>query len=269
MENANQNRPRWRGWLFPWLSTVYLLTIFGLPSAGAFLLSRSFAGAIFAVPAWAVAFVLIAGALSLPHQFAVRPGKFRCDVRTRMYFHRRMYGLCWTAVYYNKPVYFLCLSIPFLKRITFRLFGYRGSMNFTIYPDTWIRDLPVLRFADGAYISNRATLGTNIILKNGFILVGGITLGEKALVGHLSMIGPGVNVERNAEIGVGSVLGINAEIEESAFIGPCSGIGHGARIGRRASLGHHSTIDSGAEVGEGVTLPACAKIKREAVAKCV
>jgi len=268
MENIYQERPRWRGKLFPWLSTAYLLVIFGLPSAAAFALARSFAGAMLAVPAWAVVFVLTAGLLSRPHQFAVRPGKFRCDLRTRLYFHRRMYGLCWTAVYYNKPVYFLCLSIPLLKRITFRLFGYRGSMNFTIYPDTWIRDLPVLSFGDGAYISNRATLGSNIIFKNGFILVGEITLGEKALVGHLSMIGPGAKVELNAEIGVGSVIGINAEIEESAFIGPCSGIGHGARIGRRASLGHHTIVEPGAEVGDGVSLVACTKIKREAVEKC-
>jgi carbonic anhydrase/acetyltransferase-like protein (isoleucine patch superfamily) len=269
MESIDQKRPRWRGWLFRWLCPAYLLAIFGLPSAVAFVLARNFAGAVFAVPAWAVAFLLVAGVLSLPHQFAVRPGKFRCDVRTRMYFHRRMYGLCWTAVYYNKPVYFLCLSIPLLKRITFRLFGYRGSMNFTIYPDTWIRDLPVLRFADGAYISNRATLGTNIIFKNGFILVGPITLGEKALVGHLSMIGPGVKVESNAEIGVGSVVGISATIEESAFIGPCSGIGHGARIGRRASIGHNSVIDSGAQVGDAELIAACTNIKRAAVAKCV
>ncbi len=269
MEITDQGRRRWRGWLFRWLSAAYLLTIFGLPSAGAFLLARNFTGAIFAVPGWAVGFVLVAGVLSVPHQFAVRPGKFRCDVRTRMYFHRRMYGLCWTAVYYNKPVYFLCLSIPLLKRIVFRLFGYRGSMNFTIYPDTWIRDLPVLRFGEGAYISNRATLGTNIILKNGFILVGPITLGEKALVGHLAMIGPGVEVENNAEIGVGSVVGINATVEESAFIGPRSNIGHGARIGRRASIGHSSVIDSGAQVGDGVTLAACTNLRRTAVAKCV
>jgi hypothetical protein len=50
----------------------------------------------------------------------------------------------------------------------FRLFGYRGSMKFTVYPDTWIRDLPLLMFGEGAYVSNRATLRTNIVLSNGY-----------------------------------------------------------------------------------------------------
>ena len=35
-------------------------------------------------------------------------------------------------------------------RDVFRIFGYRGSMDFTIYPDTWIRDLPLLDFGEGA-----------------------------------------------------------------------------------------------------------------------
>jgi hypothetical protein len=79
--------------------------------------------------------------------------------------------------------------------MVFRLFGYRGSMNFTIYPDTWIRDLPLLKFEDGVYVSNRATLGTNMVLSNGFLLVGEITLRAKALVGHLAMLAPGVTLE--------------------------------------------------------------------------
>jgi hypothetical protein len=69
-----------------------------------------------------------------------------------------MYGLCWTSLYYCKPVYHFCLCVPWLKALVFRLFGYRGDLNFTVYPDTWIRDLPLLDFGKGAYISNRATL---------------------------------------------------------------------------------------------------------------
>lgn len=125
---------------------------------------------------WMLVFLVVASVLSLPHQFAVTPGKVRRDVNNPMYFHPRLYGLCWTSVFYNKPVYYVCLTVPFLKWIVFYLFGYRGSMNFTIYPDTWVRDLPILKFEDGVYVSNRATLGTNIVLTNGFLLVGGITL---------------------------------------------------------------------------------------------
>jgi UDP-3-O-[3-hydroxymyristoyl] glucosamine N-acyltransferase len=209
---------------------------------------------------WTLVFVATSGGLSLPHQFAVTPGKVRRDVNNRLYFHRRLYGLCWTAVYYNKPIYYVCLTVPLLKRIVFRLFGYRGSMNFTIYPDTWIRDLPLLKFEDGVYVSNRATLGTNMVLSNGFLLVGEIKLRAKALVGHLAMLAPGVVLEQGAEVAVGCGIGIKTVLEEGAFIAPCCTIEHGVRIGRKAVVGSHSYVGSASKVCEGVKLPGGAVI---------
>lgn len=209
---------------------------------------------------WALVFLILAGALSLPHQFAVVAGKVRRDVSNRLYFHRRLYGLCWTAVFYNKPAYFLCLNMPFLRWMVFRLFGYRASMNFTVYPDTWIRDLPLLYFEDGVYVSNRATLGTNMVLSNGFLLVDGITLRANALVGHLVMLAPGVTLERGAEVGVGSAIGIRTTLEAGAFVGPCCVIEHGVRICKDASVSAHSYVGSRARVSEGVQLPPAAKI---------
>jgi acetyltransferase-like isoleucine patch superfamily enzyme len=249
MSEDKRSGVRWRAWLFPCASLAYLTLIFGVPTGGVVLLFRSagrlqFLAALLAPLVWVLGFVMLAGILSWPHQFSVVPGKFRRDVNDRMYFHRRLYGLCWTAVYYNKPAYCLCLSIPLLKRITFRLFGYRGSMNFTIYPDTWIRDLPVLNFEDGVYISNRATLGTNIALRNGLLLVEGITLRSKSLVGHLSMLAPGVELGPGAEIGVGGGIGIKTRLAAGAFVGPCSVIEHGVLLERNASVGAHSYIGS-------------------------
>jgi hypothetical protein len=127
-----------------------------------------------------VIFATTAGICSLPFQRYIIPGKFRRNLNDTVYFGRRAYGLCWTALYYCTPVYFLCLSFAPLKWLTFRLFGYRGSMNFVIYPDTWIRDLPLLNFGDCAYLSNKATVGTNIALSNGLILVGPITFKAKS-----------------------------------------------------------------------------------------
>jgi carbonic anhydrase/acetyltransferase-like protein (isoleucine patch superfamily) len=261
MSDDKRKSIRWRAWLFPWASLVYLTLILGLPTGGAIFLFRSagslgFLAVLFAPLVWVSAFLILAGVLSLPHQFSVVPGKVRRDVNDRMYFHRRLYGLCWTAVYYNKPAYYLCLSLPVLKWITFRLFGYRGSMNFTVYPDTWIRDLPVLHFEDGVYVSNRATLGTNIALHNGLLLVEGITLRSKALVGHLSMLAPGVELGPGAEIGVGGGIGIKTKLDAGAFVGPCSVIEHGVRLGRNASVGAHSYIGSRSTIFNDIKLPA-------------
>src|SRR5690606_32657555 len=101
---------------------------------------------------------LISGLLSCPFQSAIIPGRFPRDLGESIYARRRLYGLCWTLVYYCKPVYAGWLAVPALKRLLFRLFGYRGPTDFTVYPDTWIRDLPLLHFGSGVYVANRATL---------------------------------------------------------------------------------------------------------------
>ncbi len=255
---------QWRGHVFPWISAVCLILIYGVPTACVFVLLRwsafhVWAGVVTPI-VWTLVFLISAGVLSLPHQFAVTPGKVRRDVNNRSYFHRRLYGLCWTAVYYNKPAYYLSLTVPLFKWMVFRLFGYRGSMNFTIYPDTWIRDLPLLKFEDGVYVSNRATLGTNMVLSNGFLLVGEITLRAKALVGHLAMLAPGVVLEPRAEVGVGTGIGISTTLEAGAFVAPCCMIEHGVRIGKNAAVGGHSYVGSGSRICDGVKLPAGAVV---------
>jgi len=208
---------------------------------------------------WTSMFILASGVLSIAHQSSIVAGKFRRDVADPLYFHRRMYGLCWASVYYNKPVYFLCLSLPPLKRLAFRLFGYRGSMSFTVYPDTWIRDLPLLHFENGVYVSNRVTLGSNVVLSNGSLLVEGITLGPNSLVGHLSMLAPGVELAAGAEVGVGCEIGIRTKLGREAFVGPSSTIEHSVRLGAMTRIGCHSYIGSGSTIDDGAQI-ACASV---------
>ncbi len=104
--------------------------------------------------------------------------------------------------------------------MTFRLFGYRGQMDFTVYPDTWIRDLPLLKFGKAAYLANRSTIGTNMALSNGKILVDTIEVGENATVGHLTMLAPGVSVGANSEVGAGCEIGIRVRIGSESLIQP-------------------------------------------------
>ena len=257
----------WRAYGFKWISAAYLLLIYGLPTATCAAAMQSSAGRGVILMAavlpvlWTLLFLTAAGVLSLPHRFAVTPGKIMRDLNSSGYFHRRLHGLCWTAIYYNKPAYFICLSIPLLKKLTFRLFGYRGSMNFTVYPDTWIRELPLLQFEDGVYVSNRATLGTNIVLHNGSLLVDGITLGRNALVGHLAVLGPGVTLGRDTEIGVSASVGIRTLVGERTVVSPCSVLGHRVSIGSDVTIGIHSFVDSGAILGDGVQLASASFIR--------
>ena len=203
---------------------------------------------------YAILFTLIAGLLSIPHQRGIVAGKFPRDVGHRIYFHRRLYGLCWTALFYFKPIYFLVLAIDPLRECAFRLFGYRGNMSFTIYPDTWIRDLPLIHFGKGAYIANRSTLGSNVCLQSGEILVGKISIGERSVVGHLAVIGLDSKMDSDSELGVGATTGIQVTIGRKAKVGAISGLNHGAKVGDECEIGAMSYVGLGTRVLDGVHL---------------
>lgn len=212
-------------------------------------------------------FVIVAATISRPHHKAIVAGKFPRDVDHPIYRARRIYGLCWTCVYYNKPLYFIVLSIPILRRITFRGFGYRGQLDFTVYPDTWIRDLPLLDLGEGAYLGNRATLGTNMAMSNGTSFVDRITVGAHATIGHLAVLAPGVAIGANAEIGARATIGIRATIGANANVQPCAGINHAARIGARATIGTSSYVGAAAIVDDGAQLAAAASVANRGTLK--
>ncbi|EYD75391.1 hypothetical protein Rumeso_03038 [Rubellimicrobium mesophilum DSM 19309] len=245
-------------WLVQALVPIYLLAIFGLPTAAigvAFEATRSVIVELLVLVAgplaYAALFAAVAGGLSRFHVPAIVKGHFPRSIDHPVYGHRRLYGLCWTSLYYFKPVYFLVLSIPALKTMTFRLFGYRGSMDFTVYPDTWIRDLPILDFGPGVYLANRATLGTNMPLSDGTILVSPITLGAGSVLGHLAELGPGVTIAEGSEIGTRSAIGVACRIGRGVSIAPDVSLEHSVRVGDGARIRACARVGLNSVVGPG------------------
>jgi carbonic anhydrase/acetyltransferase-like protein (isoleucine patch superfamily) len=257
--------------MFRVLSLAFVVLIFGLPltliaaplvfypSPPVILVTLFFAPFLYAV-----FFVLTAGLLSRPFRKWIVPGKFPRDLSTPLYRGRRLYGLCWTCVYYLKPVYFICLSIPALKWLTFRLFGYRGQMNFTVYPDTWIRDLPLLDFGEGAYLANRSTIGTNMPSKDGTILVDGISIGKGAMVGHLVMIAAGSKLGDAAEVGHGAACGARVTVAANAVVKPAAVVDHMSSIAENSEIGTRAYVGLAAHVGAHLKVPAGAIVPRRA-----
>lgn len=248
--------------MYRFLAPLTLVAIYGISAAmaiaPALYLDAGFgrlAGAALAPALFCVALVIVAGCISLPFQRYIVEGRFPRDLGHRRYRARRLYGLCWTSVYYCGPAYAAVLAVPSLKWLAFRLFGYRGNLNFAIYPDTWIRDLPLVRLASGAYLSNKATIGTNVCMKDGSIIVGPVTVGANSMVGHLAMIGAGTVIGDNAEVGIGSVIGLRVQIGRDAVIGPVCSVHHGVRIGERCRVGVASFIGMGARIADGIVLP--------------
>lgn len=197
---------------------------------------------------------------------ALIPGRFARQLTDPVYGPRRIFGTMWTAIYYNKPLYWLLLSTDTTKKILFRGFGYTGPLDFTTYPDTWIRDIPLLKLGSKAYLANRSTLGTNIVLSDGNILVDSITIGDNTVIGHLSIIGIGSKFGKGTEFGLSSATGIRVHIGDNVHVSPRSDLNHGCRIGDGVKIGSSSYIGVKAQiVGEGIDLPAMSNIPAGAI----
>lgn len=218
-------------------------------------------GLALAVPVYVLSIVLLVGLAARYGLTMVRPGRFDRDPGTRLYRGRMVYGAAWTTLYYCKPLLHVILSLPPLKRLVFRAFGYRGSMDFTIYPDSWIRDLALLDFGAGTYIANRVTLGTNVVRSDGRIEVAPIQTGARALIGHLAMIGGGSVIGAGSEVGVATKIGFKVRLGEGVSVGPDTVVDSGTRvqdgvvIGARAYIGKRSVIYPGLRIPAGAVIP--------------
>jgi carbonic anhydrase/acetyltransferase-like protein (isoleucine patch superfamily) len=244
------------------LLPVYLGLICGV-SAGAasapvILAHRLFArllGAVAAPAVFVVVYVFTAGGLARLTLGSIVAGKFARDLGHFIYGPRRLYAICWTAIYYCPPVYHAVLAVPALKHLTFRLFGYRGSTEFTTYPDTWLRDLPLLDIGEGAYLSNRATVSPNMCLQNGKILIAPVTIGAGAVVGHGTLVAPGVTIGKRTEIGVGGAIGIGVKIGDRVRVGHVVQFDHGAVIGSGCDIGSRAYIGRNTVIREDLVVP--------------
>lgn len=107
-------------------------------------------GWLAAAPIYVLILPICAGLVACLGRRQIVPGRFARDPVTALYRGRLVYGAAWTTLFYCRPIYHAVLLLPPLRWMTFRLFGYMGHRDFTVYPDSWIRDLPLLEFGRGA-----------------------------------------------------------------------------------------------------------------------
>ena len=115
---------------FHLLQLVIFTFVFGVPTAliaGLYTWADGswirFLVLVVAAPVWLATYALACGVASLPFTSAVKPGTFPRDLADAAYRGRRLYGLCWTCLYYLSAAYHLVLAFPVLKWAVFRLFG--------------------------------------------------------------------------------------------------------------------------------------------------
>jgi carbonic anhydrase/acetyltransferase-like protein (isoleucine patch superfamily) len=200
-------------------------------------------------------FILVAGIFAQIGRKGIIEGKFPRLSEHPIYALRKIYGAAWTQVYYFKPLYAICLAVPFLKKFLFRFFGYKGDLSFIVYPDCWLRDLTLLKISKGVYLANRSTIGTNMCLNDGTILVGPIEFGENCMIGHLAMLALGSVFGKNTELGVNSAIGIRVTIQDDVKIAPRSEINHAAVLMNKCRIGFGCTVGMRSKIGPNITIP--------------
>ncbi len=205
-------------------------------------------------------FILTAGVIGKIFSFGIVEGKFPRRTDHPLYAIRRVYGTAWTQVYYFKPLYAVILAVPPLKILTFWLFGYKGDYSAIFYPDTWIRDLGMIRAGKGVYIANRVCVGTNMCLNDGSVIVGNVTLGDGAMVGHMAMFALGTSVGEKSEIGVNTAVGIRVTIGHGTNIRPRANVNHGVQVGDNCIIGTGAVLGTKVEVANGVHIKTGASI---------
>lgn len=260
--------PRWLSPLSVIAPSMVVLCVWGGASVSAWAV-REFSAAhgvalagVAAMPlVFGVSFVAIAGAIARTAKGGIVAGQFPRRPDHPIYALRRVYGAAWTQLYYFRPLYAAVLAVPPLRALAFRMFGYTGSLKIVVYPDSWIRDLPLLDVGRGVYIGNRCVLGTNICLNDGTIVTGKVTLEDDVMIGHLAIVGTFNRIGRGSTIGVRASLGFAVVLGERVEIGPeCAvshrvRIGNDVRVGTRCHIGERASISSGLIVPNGVTIP--------------
>jgi carbonic anhydrase/acetyltransferase-like protein (isoleucine patch superfamily) len=201
-----------------------------------------------------ISFVTIAGLLSRLGVRSIKNGRLKRTLDDSNYMWRRVYSTPWTMLYYFTPVYFLVLTIAPLKKYVFRLFGYQGEVDFVVYPDTWLRDLPVLKVGKQSYLSNKSSIATNICLMDDTILVEGIEIGQKSCVGHGTLIGPGTKMGDGVELGANITSGIRVKYGNGCKVYEICGIHHGTIIEDHAVIEAGTILGLRSRIGQGVRI---------------
>lgn len=212
-------------------------------------------GIVIAPIIFIVAFCFVAGVLSIPGKKYIRKGKIKRDLNIHEYAMRRLHAVPWTLIYYFSPLYFVILSIPFLKSMVFRLFGYTGSLNINLHPDTWIRDLPILHVGSGSYLANKSSVATNMVLMHGMLLVDDVYIGENSCVGMAAMVGPGTKIGNSTFIDTAAMTGLRCRFKDNVKIGEATGINHGVVIEENSKIGAGSIIGLRCRIGPNIKIP--------------
>jgi acetyltransferase-like isoleucine patch superfamily enzyme len=191
----------------------------------------------------------------------MKPGNFKRIKMSKDYNDRLVYTKAFRKFIYNPAVMNEILSDAKLKEKFFRTFGYKGSLDFTIYPNCWLRDLPMLDIGRGTYLADGILLGTNQVSTDQTVLrVGKITIGERCVFDQDCKVGYNSNIGDDCIIGIQTAIGLKCRMGNNIKIGEATTIRHGVRIGNDVVIGSETQIGNFVVIEDGVEVPEFSRI---------
>ena len=202
----------------------------------------------------------------------IKAGRFPRRPEHPVYKDRLYYTQALRAYLYNPALLNIIFSDAPLKTLFFRTFGYQGPMDFTIYPNVWLRDLPLLHFGERVYLGDGLLLGTNqVSIDQARLTVGPISIGadtvldQQVALGYSSHIGASCHLGFRAGLGIHCVVGDNSKIEETVVIGHGVQLGQSVTVKQRAHIGNMSVVDDGLTVEASQIVPPFSHVTAEGI----
>lgn len=210
-------------------------------------------------------------ALSQDEQFItavgnIKAGFFQRDPNDPEYQSRLYYTEKLRQYVYDPATMNTILGDPDLKAMFFKTFGYPGQMRFTIYPNCWLRDLPLLEIGEDAYLADGILLGTNQVSRNQKTLkVGPISIGARTVFDQQCMVGLNTKIGIECVIGVRACIGLFCSIGDRVVINALSNVSHKVHIGDGVTVGYDCTIGAGSIVEDDVVIEDYTKVPQNSL----
>jgi UDP-3-O-[3-hydroxymyristoyl] glucosamine N-acyltransferase len=202
----------------------------------------------------------------------IKAGKFDREQENNDYNDRLVYTKELRNYLYNPAVLNLIFGEPELKELFFRTFGYKGQMDFTIYPKCWLRDLPLLDIGKNVYLGDNILLGTNQVTPDQkTLVVGPIKIGDNCIFNQGCTVGGKTTIGQDGVIGFEVAFGFSNKVGDRVKIGERATIGHGNRIGNdvtmgfMSKIGHFCVIEDGVTIDEMTDIPSYSLVTKEGV----
>lgn len=191
----------------------------------------------------------------------IKPGKFKRSPDDPNYVHRSYYTRMLKSFLTDYKLMNAILTDKKLQTRLFRVFGYEGEVDFTLYPQCWIRDLPLLQIGKMSYLGDGIVLGTNkVSIDQKTVKVGRITIGDHTIIDQDCMLGHSTHIGHHTAIGVRSCIGVKTRIGNNCRIAEIVNIGHCCNIGNNVSIGQVSAIGNFTTIADGTKIPAFSRI---------